>query len=363
MTLGAYVISSLLLSWIGWGVYLLMRWVHPRPLARRRMVWLVLASSLLIPLTAPFAEYAGTYDHPAQAQAEFQTSSAVIPPAGQSLHEFCHCTQPETSDVILYQASRFYDVLLANAGWIGLVLLICTLFFTLRYLLGLRQLMRLVRRQPASPLDLAGQRVWCIRGQGDLAAGALWLGRSYIFWHPSLDQLPREEQQAILLHELSHLRQRNTLEKLFLSLLQGIWFMNPIWYFFSRELETLSEYVADEFAAGQLQSRKRYAGLLLRVKSGQALAMAHLFKGGQLRKRIERILQGPETTRMPLWPAFFLGLVLLLSSELAAQKIIRSGLLDMEIYEYISEAHQRTGQEEFCKKCTLEAVDCPNMDW
>lgn len=363
MTLGSFVISSLLLSWIGLGVYLLVRWMQPSPKIRRRMIWMVVISSLLVPFTAPFSQYAGTYGHPENAHLELAGNSSVIPPAGQSIHEFCHCTQPKAGDVILYQASRVYDILLANAAWINLVLLACTLFFCLRYLIGIRQLIGLVKSHPAEELSIGKHRVWCIKGPSQLAAGSLWLGRPYLFWHPQLDQLPKSEQQAILLHELSHLKQGNTIEKLLLSLLQGIWFLNPVYYFLDRELETLSEYTADEYASGQLQSRKHYAHLLLRIKSQQHMGMVHFFKGGHLRKRIERILKGPEKARLSVWPAIALGAILLISSEIAAQNMIQTRLMEMEIYEYLSKAHEETGQDEFCKKCTLEAVECPNMDW
>ena len=69
MNLVPYIVSSILLSSIGWGVYLLFRWVRPEAKGRRTMAWLVLLTSLTIPLAYQI-DPAGTYSHEAEALAQ-----------------------------------------------------------------------------------------------------------------------------------------------------------------------------------------------------------------------------------------------------------------------------------------------------
>lgn len=349
-----YIVTSILLSGIGWAVYLLFRWFHPSPKGRRGMAWLVMLSSLTLPLTPGFDLHFGT--HPRTAHLVTHDAAGVIPPAGQTLNEFCHCSEPMTGDVIMYQASRIYDTLLAHSNWILMVMLGISGLLLLRQGLRIWRLVRWVRRFPVEKMDLQGKKVNLVRGPH--AAGALRLGGRFIFWHNELDQLDEAGKRAVLMHEFSHLKQHNTFEKLLLSALHGIWFLNPVLYFFRRELELLSEYTADAYAAQHASSRKHYATVLLTVKSRPEFAMGHFFKGSSLRRRIEFLLGKSQRPRLAMLPATLIGLALLFSSDLIAQSVIRQQIQEIAVYEYMHERNVETGQEEFCYKCTMEAVEC-----
>jgi len=355
MSFVPYILSSLLLSGIGGGVYLLFRWIHPGAQPRRFMIWLVILASLLIPLSPQFEIELGTHET-ARSGEMVHSGTGLIPPAGQTLNEFCHCANPQTGDVIMYQASRIYDTLLAHSTWIFLLLLSGSLFFVLRQAIGMIRLVRRVKQFPTQNITLDGRKIKLVRGPHPV--GALRFGGRYIFWHPELDALAPAEQQAILRHEFSHLRQHNTLEKLLLAALQGIWFMNPALYLFRRELELLSEYTADAYGARYAPSRKHYAHLLLTVKSRPEFAMGSFFKGSILKKRIEYLLGKKNKARLALLPAALIGLGLLFSSDLIAQQAIHHQIQEIAVYEFMHEQNEATGQEEFCYKCTLEAIEC-----
>ncbi len=321
------------------------------------MIWLVIGASLIIPLFSPLGEYAGTHNHaPEQIHSYEVRVDGFIPPAGLTINEFCHCSEPQTRDLLLYQASRFYDVLLANAGLLTAILLTFMAFFLVRHGTGVWKLYRMIRRYPVEKVKVGKHTVNLVRGFEKLSAGSIRLGKPYIFWHPDLDQLSNEEQKCILYHELSHLRQFNTYEKIILSILQGIWFFNPVLYFFRRELEYLSEFQADEYAFRNGTSRRDYAHLLLKVKTDQGFKLVHFFKGSSLRKRIERILKGRPRARLPLLPATVIGILLLFSGDMIAQSLITHSIQELEVYEFMTQANEETGQEEFCKKCTYEIV-------
>lgn len=357
MSIPSYLLSSVLLSWIGVGVYLLYRWLRPEVRGQRLMIWLVIVASLVIPLFSPLGNFQGTHHQTSDLLASHETvTDGFIPPAGVTIHEFCHCSDPQPHDVLMYQASRFYDVLLANADILTLLLISCMVFFLLRHGLSLIGLVRMIRKHPVEKVSFGGYRVFVVRGFEKVSAGCIRLGKPYIFWHPDLDRLSQKEQDCIMYHELSHLRQFNTYEKIFLAALQGIWFFNPAWYFFRKELDVLSEFQADEFASKKVQSKRDYAHLLLKVKSEQEFRLAHFFQGSSIRKRIVRILEGRPNARLPMLPAAVIGLFLLFSSDLLAQSYISHSIQELEVYEFMASANEETGQEEFCKKCTYEIV-------
>jgi hypothetical protein len=105
MTLIAYILSSVLLSWIGAGAYLLFRRFWPTGAAPRWVIWLAIALSLTLPITAGIGPLRSGSPEPAAVAAPLT--------APQSLHDFCHCAQPGAGDVIRYHSSQLSDTLLA----------------------------------------------------------------------------------------------------------------------------------------------------------------------------------------------------------------------------------------------------------
>jgi Zn-dependent protease with chaperone function len=359
MSLLSYICSSILLSWMGLAAYGLLRLLKPSVTARRGMLWLVLAVSLILPLTPPFTQT--TYRHISvqeDANGRLQaTLHSPVPVGASNVHDFCHCAQPEASDMILYQTSRVYDFLLRNQYVLLLLLTGTGFLLTLRMFVQLGRLLWRTRRHRAEWIDLDGRRVRMVREVPGISAASLRLFGKYIFWNAALDALAPEEQVAVLLHEYSHLRQFNSWEKMFLAVLQLIWWVNPAFYFISKELELLSEYTADAYAVAQTGTRKHYASLLLRMKSSETFAPLQFFKSSRLRRRIELVLQTTPLPRMSLGPAIVLWILLMLPGELLTKRIVQDQLQDIEVYEFLTECNQVTGQLEFCRKCTYEVYE------
>jgi beta-lactamase regulating signal transducer with metallopeptidase domain len=359
MSFITYVLSTILLSWVGGLVYLGFRWAHPGARARRGMIWLVLALSLLAPLTPPFFQHSHSVATNSANKAAVSTGTVIAPvPVGTAnINDFCHCAEPHAGDVLLYQASRVYDWLLANRTVIAWIQIVVTMLVLARLLLGLGRLMRVTWRHRRERIEIDGEKLWLVRDVPRLTAGSLRLGGKFIFWHRSLDALDPRERHAILWHEHAHIRHRNTLEKLFFGLIQSIWLLNPVYYWMSRELELLSEYMADEYAASRYGDRKGYARLLLAVKSERHFAPVHFFSGSSLKSRVKTVLKKEKPGRIHYLPAFFIGLLFLFPGDLFTQDLIREQIRDIEVYKFLSEQNHETGKTEFCRKCTYEAVE------
>ncbi|TWF37132.1 outer membrane transport energization protein TonB [Chitinophaga polysaccharea] len=73
---------------------------------------------------------------------------------------------------------------------------------------------------------------------------------SYIFWdqHTSLHTT---EGQQILKHELVHLQEKHSADKLFMEIITAIYWINPVFHIIKRELALVHEFMADKKAAGE----------------------------------------------------------------------------------------------------------------
>jgi hypothetical protein len=183
-----------------------------------------------------------------------------------------------------YEQAENYGPLLALAfssiaGIVLLMLLVQLLF-----------LLRLAHSKNTRLIQVHGKDCYLVQSPVRIGTGSFWLLGSYILWNPQLDQLNEEELEAVLLHELSHLQQKNTLELIGLRLLQCVWFINPVFYWIRHELILISEFMADEFVVQQQKDRRWYAQLLLRLQQEQSHPLISAFSGSQLYRRIDRII-------------------------------------------------------------------------
>lgn len=71
----------------------------------------------------------------------------------------------------------------------------------------------------------------------------------FIFWNDDID-LHSEAGQQIFQHELVHVREKHTADKLFLSLILSLFWCNPFFWLVRRELVQLHEFIADRRSVG-----------------------------------------------------------------------------------------------------------------
>ncbi len=82
-----------------------------------------------------------------------------------------------------------------------------------------------------------------------------------LFWDNS-QQLSEENEEIILKHELTHIRQWHSLDTLLLELLKVVCWFNPVVYLLKKSLEEVHEYLADAAVLKQHNARQ-YSGLLV----------------------------------------------------------------------------------------------------
>ena len=109
---------------------------------------------------------------------------------------------------------------------------------------------------------------------------------SYIF----IDRLKYESGKLspeILRHELSHVRQKHSLDILFAELLLAFAWFNPVFYFFKKAIVLNHEFLADDEVLEEFSDTQRYQNLLLEtISKGSAFGFSSQFNYSITRKRL-----------------------------------------------------------------------------
>lgn len=108
-------------------------------------------------------------------------------------------------------------------------------------------------------------------------------------------QLPPEQVEAVLLHELAHIRRRDFLVNLVQHFAETVFFFNPALLWLSARIREEREHCCDDMAIAATQSKIGYVQALvsfqeLHLATGSPYAMAFPGKKKQLLARVKRIL-------------------------------------------------------------------------
>jgi beta-lactamase regulating signal transducer with metallopeptidase domain len=343
-----YLITSIILSAIGGITYMLFVKRQTRPLHRKLFVYTVIISSLGLP--------AFTADADQVQQEVIDVSHAALPFGSQwnvdeiQLQHYCNCENPNFAHRVTYRSNTLYNFFVVHKSKFILAILIAMGLVLIRVMLQYIYLFRLMKRSRQEERMFEGKTYTVLHPPKPHSIGAFQLDKAYIIWQDELNTLSEAEVNAIIQHELSHLKQYNTVEKALLNLIQCWWLLNPVLYYFKRELDLISELIADQQGVEALGSRKGYAMLLLRLKELQAVpVISHFLGANDLKSRIEYVLKSPSAyTGKPLLAmAVVLGLQLTLVNSLSAKVV--DTLQQFETYEEIYLNHP---EEEECYYCT-----------
>lgn len=187
-----------------------------------------------------------------------------------------------------------------------------------------------------------------------LSIGSFQLLKPYIIWQKEMDTLTKEEQEAILWHEISHLQQKDTWLKIVLHLIQTVWLANPVFYWLKQELARLSEYIADDFAIGQTGNLTFYASLLVKMKRYKNVVLVNHFKNNDFKNRITYLLAERQTPKK-LWMIVCMSCMFSLFSMSTYYVIPFVGKQTdkLRIYERLADESKVSGKSLFCRHCLL----------
>lgn len=132
--------------------------------------------------------------------------------------------------------------------------------------------------------------------------------------------LEADTLEAILAHELAHLRRWDGFSLLVQRLAEALLFYHPTTWWLSRQMRVLREHGSDDLAVDLLGDALPYAEALARLERlrkqhvpGRVPAMAHAAQGGPLMTRIHRLLR-TETDPAPAFHGLTLALLLAMAA-------------------------------------------------
>lgn len=86
---------------------------------------------------------------------------------------------------------------------------------------------------------------------------------NYIFWNRNIN-IHTETGQQIFQHELVHVQEKHSLDKLFVQLILALFWWNPVYWLIRNELKMIHEFIADKKAVGQSDT-SAFAAMILQT--------------------------------------------------------------------------------------------------
>ena len=109
-----------------------------------------------------------------------------------------------------------------------------------------------------------------------------------LFWKNSI-LINSDLGKQILKHEMVHIEQKHSIDKLFIQIVQSVFWFNPIFYFIKKEINLIHEYLADHKAVKQSDTRAFAQMLLASNFSGNVLPATSPFLSSNLKKRLKML--------------------------------------------------------------------------
>ena len=189
--------------------------------------------------------------------------------------------EPQVMAKVSRQAINWYDVIAIIIFAISLSLL-AVLMFRILWVL------RLARKQKIS--EVGGIKLILTD-----YPKAPFSFLNYLFWNDSIP-LNSENGQLIYQHELTHIKQKHTYDKVACQALTCVFWMNPFYWFVQKELTMIHEFIADG-ATIEDNNTEAFARMLLQAHNkGSYLLPEHQFFSSPIKRRLTMLQTNAKTS-------------------------------------------------------------------
>ncbi|QFG53043.1 M56 family metallopeptidase [Chryseobacterium sp.] len=157
-----------------------------------------------------------------------------------------------------------------------------------------------------------------------------------LFWKNSI-LLNSDLGKQILKHEMVHIEQKHSSDKLFMEIVCSVLWFNPVFWLIKKEIYLIHEYLADNKAVKNLDTKAFVQMLLASHFSGNSSPVINPFLSSNLKKRL-KMLQKPKTKFGYLHRILALPLVFTMAFAYAVNtKNIEIAELNADILKIIDE--------------------------
>lgn len=136
--------------------------------------------------------------------------------------------------------------------------------------------------------------------------------------------LPASQVEAVLLHELAHIRRNDYCVNLLQNITEAIFFFNPGLLWISSLLRDEREHCCDDIALAQTKNKREFIEALISFKEhSNNYAVAFPGKKNHLLQRVSRIIHNKNNTLNPIEKVFFMTGILILAVMVTAAGVMQ----------------------------------------
>lgn len=193
------------------------------------------------------------------------------------------------ASVVAEGNSSFEQVVVEKSNqftWDNLLIAISlaiTLFFIIKFVVSLWKVGKLIMRYPIQ--ELMGLSLVMTN-----VKGTPFSFFNYIFWNTSID-LKSEVGQRILAHEVVHIEENHSFDKLIIELQLVIGWVNPFTWFIRNELYLIHEFIADQHSIENNDAGVLAQLLLASAYPQQQHILTNTFFFSPIKRRIQMLTQ------------------------------------------------------------------------
>jgi TonB-dependent SusC/RagA subfamily outer membrane receptor len=158
----------------------------------------------------------------------------------------------DSTDIKILQAVYFTDEYVAQASertalsldqWISILYSLVSVSVLIIFILAIAKIYSIIRSHPVMTID-------DIKFVNTEEKSAPFSFLNYVFWNKQID-LESSSGEHIFQHELVHVREKHSFDKLFMQVVLIVFWCNPFFWLIRRELKMIHEFIADKKSVGQ----------------------------------------------------------------------------------------------------------------
>jgi hypothetical protein len=183
---------------------------------------------------------------------------------------------------------------------------------------------------------------------------------NYLFWDNSLE-MDEVTVESVWKHEIVHIKQKHSLDLLFVQILKNIFWFNPILHLYSNALRQQHEFIADSVVSNTVSKEDYQHALISVLFKNLNPGFVHSFNQCQIKKRIE-MMNKMKTPQAGLWKMtgilpILIGVALLFSTE----RIVAQSA-DDEVVTVVDKMASPQGGMEMLAKGLQKELKYPKAD-
>jgi hypothetical protein len=201
----------------------------------------------------------------------------------------------------------------SSFNWNGLFIVIyitCAVFAFIKVLVSLS----IIAKAHKGKLIEKSDGIRIIEGSGKIHNCSFF---NTVFLFPDL--MEKEESRQIIAHEKCHIRLYHTCDKLFVHLVQVVFWFNPFIYLYRKSIDEVHEFEVDSLLTVKTD-KKQYATILLDLALQRNYSLVNNFSSAPLKTRIKMLFSRPSRKVKTVLYATVIPVILLTILSFSVQK-------------------------------------------